>query len=203
MNLIYSSVRATSETSRSCGRHWPTGDWGSPDECKDLLGCPERVWIPICQPHAHRGQCHNLEWRGGKDTGRYCSIGVGRGLEDDRTYNLSCTLLISGGSLFSLYTTRDPILSQHHNSQRVSSYDLLLRHYPGGTTSGPYNNHSRKTTAIMGKFSMSKTRAYNWYISLVAASCMVLYGYDASVFNAVQGSKHWVAYFDKPVCWSR
>ncbi|CAD0108816.1 unnamed protein product [Aureobasidium uvarum] len=50
----------------------------------------------------------------------------------------------------------------------------------------------------MGKFSMSKTRAYNWYISLVAASCMVLYGYDASVFNAVQGSKHWVAYFDKP-----
>ncbi|THX43547.1 general substrate transporter [Aureobasidium pullulans] len=54
------------------------------------------------------------------------------------------------------------------------------------------------TTATMGKFSMSKTRAYNWYISLVAASCMVLYGYDASVFNAVQGSKHWVAYFDKP-----
>ena len=52
----------------------------------------------------------------------------------------------------------------------------------------------------MGKFSMSKARAYNWYISLVAASCMVLYGYDASVFNAVQGSKHWVAYFDKPVC---
>ncbi|KAF2002869.1 MFS sugar transporter-like protein [Amniculicola lignicola CBS 123094] len=39
---------------------------------------------------------------------------------------------------------------------------------------------------------------YNWYISLVAASCMVLYGYDASVFNAVQGSKHWVAYFNKP-----
>lgn len=27
---------------------------------------------------------------------------------------------------------------------------------------------------------------------------MVLYGYDASVFNAVQGSKHWIAYFDKP-----
>lgn len=27
---------------------------------------------------------------------------------------------------------------------------------------------------------------------------MVLYGYDASVFNAVQGSKHWVAYFNKP-----
>jgi MFS family permease len=27
---------------------------------------------------------------------------------------------------------------------------------------------------------------------------MVLYGYDASVFNAVQGSKHWVAYFNHP-----
>lgn len=50
----------------------------------------------------------------------------------------------------------------------------------------------------MGKASMTKTRAYNWYISLVAASCMVLYGYDASVFNAVQGSKHWVAYFGHP-----
>ncbi|KAF2753514.1 sugar transporter [Pseudovirgaria hyperparasitica] len=39
-------------------------------------------------------------------------------------------------------------------------------------------------------------RVYNWYISLVAASCMVLYGYDASVYNAVQGSKHWFAYFN-------
>jgi hypothetical protein len=28
---------------------------------------------------------------------------------------------------------------------------------------------------------------------------MVLYGYDASVFNAIQGSKHWVAYFNHPV----
>ncbi|KAJ9630653.1 hypothetical protein H2203_001176 [Taxawa tesnikishii (nom. ined.)] len=45
---------------------------------------------------------------------------------------------------------------------------------------------------------MTGKRAYNWYISLVAASCMVLYGYDASVYNAVQGSKHWVAYFNKP-----
>lgn len=27
---------------------------------------------------------------------------------------------------------------------------------------------------------------------------MVLYGYDASVYNAVQGSEHWAAYFDKP-----
>lgn len=48
-------------------------------------------------------------------------------------------------------------------------------------------------------FGADKTRTYNWYISLVAASCMVLYGYDASVYNAVQGSKHWVAFFHKPV----
>ncbi|KAH7397075.1 MFS sugar transporter-like protein [Pyrenochaeta sp. MPI-SDFR-AT-0127] len=41
-------------------------------------------------------------------------------------------------------------------------------------------------------------RVYNWYISLVAASCMVLYGYDASVFNALQNSKHWNAYFNHP-----
>jgi hypothetical protein len=45
---------------------------------------------------------------------------------------------------------------------------------------------------------VDKTRVYNWYISLVAASCMVLYGYDASVFNALQNSKHWIAYYDNP-----
>ncbi|GAB7348493.1 hypothetical protein MBLNU459_g6899t1 [Dothideomycetes sp. NU459] len=45
---------------------------------------------------------------------------------------------------------------------------------------------------------MTKSRQYNWYISLVAASCMVLYGYDASVYNAVQGSKNWIAYFNHP-----
>ena len=39
-------------------------------------------------------------------------------------------------------------------------------------------------------------RLYNWYISLVAAMCMVLYGYDASVFNSVQGSQHWLDWFD-------
>lgn len=27
---------------------------------------------------------------------------------------------------------------------------------------------------------------------------MVLYGYDASVYNAVQGSKNWVAWFNNP-----
>ncbi|TEY74210.1 hypothetical protein BOTCAL_0075g00120 [Botryotinia calthae] len=50
----------------------------------------------------------------------------------------------------------------------------------------------------MGIFSTDRTRVYNWYISLVAASCMVLYGYDASVYNSVQGSKNWVAYFNDP-----
>lgn len=45
---------------------------------------------------------------------------------------------------------------------------------------------------------VTSKRAYNWYISLVAASCMVLYGYDASVYNAVQGSKNWNNYFNKP-----
>ncbi|KAJ5351394.1 hypothetical protein N7452_000368 [Penicillium brevicompactum] len=45
---------------------------------------------------------------------------------------------------------------------------------------------------------MSAKRAYNWYISLVAASCMVLYGYDASVFNSVQGSKNWLAWMNNP-----
>lgn len=34
------------------------------------------------------------------------------------------------------------------------------------------------------------------YISLVAAACMVLYGYDASVYNSVQGSDNWVRYFE-------
>ncbi|KAF2088920.1 sugar transporter [Saccharata proteae CBS 121410] len=45
---------------------------------------------------------------------------------------------------------------------------------------------------------MTSKRAYNWYISLVAASCMVLYGYDASVYNAVLGSDNWLAWFDNP-----
>lgn len=31
---------------------------------------------------------------------------------------------------------------------------------------------------------------------MVAAMCMVLYGYDASVFNSVQGSNNWLEYFD-------
>ncbi|KAH8883535.1 general substrate transporter [Thozetella sp. PMI_491] len=41
-------------------------------------------------------------------------------------------------------------------------------------------------------------RVYNWYIGLVAAGCMVLMGYDASVFNSVQVSPHWIEHFDNP-----
>ncbi|KAI0869216.1 sugar transporter [Hypoxylon argillaceum] len=43
---------------------------------------------------------------------------------------------------------------------------------------------------------MSSKKIYNWYIALVAAMCMVLYGYDASVFNAAQGSQNWLDWFD-------
>ncbi|KAI7237596.1 general substrate transporter [Hortaea werneckii] len=50
----------------------------------------------------------------------------------------------------------------------------------------------------MGLFNPTGKRVYNWYISLVAASCMVLYGYDASVFNALQNSDNWVEYFNDP-----
>ncbi|KAL2828470.1 general substrate transporter [Aspergillus cavernicola] len=50
----------------------------------------------------------------------------------------------------------------------------------------------------MGVNFLGSKRAYNWYISLVAAACMVLYGYDASVYNSVQGSANWVAYFNDP-----
>jgi hypothetical protein len=34
---------------------------------------------------------------------------------------------------------------------------------------------------------------------MVAAGCMVLYGYDAAVFNAVQGNAHWKSWFNNPV----
>ncbi|KAL4873654.1 hypothetical protein BDV12DRAFT_159352 [Aspergillus spectabilis] len=50
----------------------------------------------------------------------------------------------------------------------------------------------------MGVNFLGSKRAYNWYLSLVAAACMVLYGYDASVYNSVQGSDNWIAYFDNP-----
>ncbi|KDE03937.1 hypothetical protein MVLG_05629 [Microbotryum lychnidis-dioicae p1A1 Lamole] len=44
----------------------------------------------------------------------------------------------------------------------------------------------------------SKTTVTNWCYGIAACMAMILYGYDASTFNAVQGSKHWVAYFNKP-----
>ncbi|QDS74525.1 hypothetical protein FKW77_007443 [Venturia effusa] len=43
---------------------------------------------------------------------------------------------------------------------------------------------------------MQPKRVYTWYASLVAASCMVLYGYDNSTFNAISGSKNWDTYFN-------
>ncbi|KAH8706018.1 general substrate transporter [Talaromyces proteolyticus] len=50
----------------------------------------------------------------------------------------------------------------------------------------------------MPKNFLGSARAYNWYASIIAAACMVLYGYDASVYNSVQGSKNWVDYFNNP-----
>ncbi|RSL96064.1 hypothetical protein CDV31_013623 [Fusarium ambrosium] len=38
---------------------------------------------------------------------------------------------------------------------------------------------------------MASKKLYNWYCAMVAALCMVLYGYDASVFNSLQGSDNW------------
>ncbi|KUI63106.1 putative quinate permease [Cytospora mali] len=43
---------------------------------------------------------------------------------------------------------------------------------------------------------VSRKLAYNWFISIVAAMCMVLYGYDASTFNSIQGSDNWLAWFN-------
>jgi hypothetical protein len=34
---------------------------------------------------------------------------------------------------------------------------------------------------------------------MVAAGCMVLYGFDAAIFNTVQANKQWLAWFDNPV----
>lgn len=44
----------------------------------------------------------------------------------------------------------------------------------------------------------SKELVYNWYVALVAAGCMILMGYDASVFNSVQVSPNWKDYFNHP-----
>jgi hypothetical protein len=50
---------------------------------------------------------------------------------------------------------------------------------------------------------VAKARVYNWYAAMVAAGCMVLYGYDAAVFNAVQTNPHWLDWFDQPVSTQR
>ncbi|KAF9870662.1 hypothetical protein CkaCkLH20_11764 [Colletotrichum karsti] len=44
----------------------------------------------------------------------------------------------------------------------------------------------------------SKQLVYNWYVALVAAGCMILMGYDASVFNSVQVSPNWKDHFNTP-----
>ncbi|KFY02776.1 hypothetical protein O988_01925 [Pseudogymnoascus sp. VKM F-3808] len=45
---------------------------------------------------------------------------------------------------------------------------------------------------------VSKQTVYLWYTSMVAASCMNLYGYDAAAFNALQGSANWRQHFNHP-----
>ena len=42
----------------------------------------------------------------------------------------------------------------------------------------------------------TKTRTYNWFIAIVAASNMTLYGFDSSVFNALQASDNWLDWFN-------
>lgn len=45
---------------------------------------------------------------------------------------------------------------------------------------------------------VKKQRVYAWYVCLVAALSMILYGYDSSTFNAIQGSPNWKEYFHNP-----
>ncbi|EPE28849.1 MFS general substrate transporter [Glarea lozoyensis ATCC 20868] len=45
---------------------------------------------------------------------------------------------------------------------------------------------------------MLSKNAYLWYSCMVIANTMILYGYDSSTFNAVQGSKNWQKYFHEP-----
>lgn len=44
----------------------------------------------------------------------------------------------------------------------------------------------------------TKQKVYVWYVCLVAATTMILYGYDSSTFNAIQGSDNWKEYFNNP-----
>lgn len=64
-------------------------------------------------------------------------------------------------------------------------------------------SRSLSTFTLLTSFTMARNaRLMNWVYALVAAACMILYGYDASVYNAVQGSKNWVAWANKPVCFT-
>ncbi|KAK4103160.1 general substrate transporter [Parathielavia hyrcaniae] len=45
---------------------------------------------------------------------------------------------------------------------------------------------------------LSKQVWYNWYAGLVAAGCMILMGYDSSVFNSVQASQNWKSAMGDP-----
>lgn len=94
-----------------------------------------------------------------------------------------------GGSCRSFYNFRTFI---------VKSIAVLLDKAP--PTWGSLRSERTIGTAISRLRPCCITDLRYRYISLVAASCMVLYGYDASVYNAVQGSKNWVAYFGHPVC---
>jgi MFS family permease len=44
----------------------------------------------------------------------------------------------------------------------------------------------------------TKEEKYMWYVCLTVAMTMILYGYDSSTFNAVQGSENWNEYFGNP-----
>ncbi|KAK4127165.1 general substrate transporter [Parathielavia appendiculata] len=45
---------------------------------------------------------------------------------------------------------------------------------------------------------LSKQVWYNWYAGLVAAGCIILMGYDSSVFNSVQASQNWKSAMGDP-----
>jgi hypothetical protein len=54
--------------------------------------------------------------------------------------------------------------------------------------------HRQKSTDM----TWTKQKVYVWYVCLVAATTMILYGYDSSTFNAIQGSSNWKEYFHHP-----
>jgi hypothetical protein len=48
-------------------------------------------------------------------------------------------------------------------------------------------------------FLISLANVIGRYAAMVAAGCMVLYGFDAAIFNNVQVNKQWLAWFNNPV----